>query len=64
MDVEAIRTIPIVTRVAENFWAWHVERCGIFTVKSAYRMIIDTKRRREAWLERVNTPAAAKGTVP
>nr|XP_020198524.1 uncharacterized protein LOC109784346 [Aegilops tauschii subsp. strangulata] len=35
----------------DDFWAWSLEKNGNFTVRSAYRMLADTKRRREDWLE-------------
>lgn len=38
-------------RRLDDFWAWNFERNGIFSVRSAYRMLVDTKRRRENWLE-------------
>lgn len=30
----------------EDFWAWHYEKSGQFSVRSAYRMLIKTKQRR------------------
>lgn len=49
-DTNAILGIPLYTRQLDNFWAWNFERNGNFTVRSAYRMLADTKRR-ENWLE-------------
>ena len=51
MDIEAIQKIPISFIRQPDFWAWHYDKRGLFTVKSAYRMIMDTKRRREKNLE-------------
>ena len=51
MDVEAIKQIPICYVRQPNFWAWHFDQRGIFTVKSAYHAIMETKRRREDYLE-------------
>ncbi|XP_071680070.1 uncharacterized protein [Lolium perenne] len=51
MDVQEIKSIPISTRVQEDFWAWHYEKKGIFSVRSAYLMLINTREKREAWLE-------------
>jgi hypothetical protein len=51
MDVEVIREIPISTRVQGDFWAWHFEMMGMFSVRSAYRMLISIKKRREDWLD-------------
>lgn len=31
-------------------WAWHYERSGQFSVRSAYRLLRETKCRREDWL--------------
>lgn len=50
-DTSAILSIPLCTRRMNDFWAWNFERNGNFTVRSAYRMLADTKRRREDWLE-------------
>ena len=51
MDIPAIMGIPLCTRNVEDYWGWHFERSGVFTVKSAYRMLVATNLRREAWLE-------------
>jgi len=40
LDVDTILSIPISTRIQEDFWAWHYEKKGVFTVRSAYHMII------------------------
>lgn len=50
-DVEAILNIPLSTQMQEDFWAWHYDRCGIFSVRSAYRMICAIKTQQEDWLE-------------
>ena len=42
--------IPLCTRRVEDFWAWSREKRGNFTVRSAYRMIQNTKLNRENWL--------------
>jgi ribonuclease HI len=51
MDVEAILSIPVSTSRMEDFWAWKHERTGIFSVRSAYRMLVNVRSRREAWLD-------------
>lgn len=51
MDAQAVLNIPLSTASCDDSWAWHYERSGNFTVRSAYRMLVDTKRRREDWLE-------------
>lgn len=58
MDVEAILNIPICTRRQDDFWAWHYDKNGLFSVRSAYRMLVNTKERRTAWL--VSSAAASK----
>lgn len=50
-DTSAIMSIPLCTRLMSDFWAWNFERNGNFSVCSAYRMLVDTKRRWEDWLE-------------
>ena len=51
MDVEAILNIPLSSRVRDDFWSWHYERRGVFTVRSAYRLLASTKQQRTDWLE-------------
>jgi hypothetical protein len=51
MDIDVIRSIPLSTRQHEDFWSWNFEKTGLFSVRSAYKMIVDTKKRREAWLD-------------
>ena len=60
MDIEVIQTIPICTRRIDDFFAWHYEKTGVFSVKSAYRMLVDTKRRREAWLHETTTSSTSE----
>ena len=50
MDAEIILSIPPCTRNMADFWSWHFERHGNFSVKTAYNMLVATKLRREAWL--------------
>lgn len=50
-DAEAILQIPLSTRNIEDFWSWNFEKNGHFIVRTTYRMIIATKKRREEWLE-------------
>jgi hypothetical protein len=52
MDAEGISSIPLTTRRQEDFWARHYERTGIFSVRSAYRMLVQKKENCTAWLER------------
>jgi hypothetical protein len=35
----------------EDCWAWHYERSGMFTVRSAYRMMITAKKSREDYFD-------------
>ena len=51
MDARVVLGIPLYTRNIPDFWCWHFEKHGSFTVKSAYKMLVATKQRREAWLE-------------
>lgn len=50
-DAHAILSIPLSSRNVEDSWSWHYERSGNFTVRSAYRLLVDTKMRRVDWLE-------------
>lgn len=47
MDVEVIQNIPISHVQQEDFYAWHYDKSGRFSVRSAYRMIMEIKKRRE-----------------
>lgn len=51
MDQEVIMNIPLSTRVQEDFWSWHYENTGVFTVRSAYRMLVGIKNQRGDWIE-------------
>jgi hypothetical protein len=51
MDRDLILSIPLSTRRQDDFWAWHYDKEGVFSVRSAYRMLIDTRVRRTAWLD-------------
>ena len=51
MDVEMIKGIPLSTRNQVDFWAWHFERTRIFSVRSAHRTLVTTKKNREDWLD-------------
>ena len=50
IDVEAVLNISLSTSASEDWWAWLYERSGIFSARSAYHLLVDTKRRREDWL--------------
>lgn len=51
MDVEVICSILLSTRRQHDFWAWHYEKRGIFSVRSAYRMLVLNRERTTAWLD-------------
>ncbi|XP_071683223.1 uncharacterized protein [Lolium perenne] len=51
MDVEVIKTIPLSTRRLEDRWAWHYDKKGVLTVRSMYHLLVNTKKRREDWLD-------------
>ena len=51
VDADTILKIPVCTRNMEDFWAWHPDRKGVFSVSSAYKLLVTTKLQREAWLE-------------
>ena len=57
-DAEEILRIPLCTRTIHDFWAWHEESRGDFSVRSAYRMILRTKLNREAWLNEEEGPSS------
>lgn len=45
-DAHVILQIQLSSKNLEDEWAWHYERTGIFTVKLAHTLLIDTKVRR------------------
>jgi hypothetical protein len=51
MDVDLILQIPLSGRRQMDFWAWHYDRRWIFSVRSAYKMLVCTREKREAWLD-------------
>ncbi|KAE8781151.1 hypothetical protein D1007_45655 [Hordeum vulgare] len=51
MDAAAILGIPVCTREVPDFWSWSKEKKGIFTIRSAYRMMVHMKFTRGGWLE-------------
>lgn len=57
-DAEEILRIPLCTRIVDDFWAWHEESRGGFSVRLPYRMILRTKLNREAWLNEEEGPSS------
>jgi hypothetical protein len=51
MDAQIIGNIPISLVKQSDVWAWHYEKRGNFSVRSAYQMIIETKLHRENWFD-------------
>jgi hypothetical protein len=51
MDVEAISNTPLSTRRQRDFWAWHYEKRGVFSVRSAYRMLVWNRENNCAYYE-------------
>lgn len=47
-DVKVILSIPLCTMNMQDFWGWAHEKSGKFSVRSAYRMLVSTRQRREA----------------
>ena len=50
-DAQTILSISLCTGNMLDFWAWFDEKKGNFTVRTAYRMLADMKRRREDLLK-------------
>ena len=40
VDIDVILNIPLCHQSQLDFWAWHHDKTGVFTVRSAYRMLI------------------------
>ena len=45
IDWELILNIPLTTRRQPDFWAWHYEKIGVFSVRSAYRMLVSNREK-------------------
>jgi hypothetical protein len=52
-DLETILNIPLCTRRQEDSWAWHYEKMRVFSVRSAYRMLVINKHHATAYLESI-----------
>jgi hypothetical protein len=52
MDAELVLNIPLPTRQQDDWWAWHYEKRGIFTVRSTYMMLVDAKERADCMVGR------------
>lgn len=50
-DAAVIKCIPLWTRQLDDFWVWHYEKKGCFSVRSAYCMLVATRNRRDELLE-------------
>jgi hypothetical protein len=61
MDVEVVMRIPLSGCRHNDFWSWHYDRRGAFIVRSAYKMLVATKEKREAWLE--NRASSSNGEI-
>lgn len=64
MDADVIRQIPLCHTNQSDSWGWHYEKNGEFSVRSCYRLLVQTKSRREAWLrgETENSNAEKQAT--
>jgi len=51
MDAEVASSIPLPMRRYDDFWAWHYEKSGLFSVRLAYRMLVQRQENVTAWLE-------------
>lgn len=47
VDIHAIMSIPLCTSQASDFWGWQFEKNGIFSVRSAYHMLMQERETRE-----------------
>ena len=52
-DVKVILNIPLCTRRQADFWAWHHEKKGVFSVRSAYRMLVINKHHATKYMENI-----------
>jgi hypothetical protein len=59
-DAKEILQIPICLRNVDDYWSWMFEESWNFSVRSTYRMIVDTKHHHEDWLEERAGPSNSK----
>jgi hypothetical protein len=59
-DADTILSIPLPTRRQPDFYAWHHDRKGLFSVCSAYRMMINIKITRESYFDGVQGSSNAE----
>jgi hypothetical protein len=52
MEKEVILSIPLCSRQQADFWAWHYEKYGIFSVCSVYHILVHNFYKRSTWLMR------------
>ena len=45
LDWELIESIRLSTSPQDEYWAWHYEKSGIFTVRSAYQLAVQLRDR-------------------
>jgi hypothetical protein len=63
MDVGVIRGIPLCTRRQHDFWSWHFEKKGLFTIRSTYWVLATIKKSREDWLNHRSSSSASEENV-
>ena len=51
LDWEVIENIPLSMKPQDDFWAWHYEKSGIFSVHSAYQILIRKWESTSEWVE-------------
>jgi hypothetical protein len=51
MDIEIIRNIPLCTGIQEDFWAWHFEKFGVFSIRSVYQTLTTVKKAKEDYFD-------------
>ena len=51
LDWETIENIPLSATPQDDFRAWHYEKKGIFSVRSAYRVLVRNREVMSAWAE-------------
>jgi hypothetical protein len=59
IDAQAVRRIPL-GRGQEDIWAWEGERHGLYTVRSAYRILADKEAQAQDF--KAGRPSHSTGT--
>ena len=53
LDAMMIANIPLCTTRQEDFWVWHSDKRGSFSVRSAYHMLVRRREQHDAAMQNI-----------